>query len=133
MFKHNDCFLKTKLLFTVCTKWNFIKLQNVCDPFIRMFFWNKCFLPRRFHFINHFSKIHRSVLCEITTDLLYFWDMYDVSLGRSTDYLSRTNVLVWFRFFKEKRDSNTGVFQWNLWNFQEQWWLLLKTRNITHS
>ena len=25
---------------------------------------------------------------------------------------------------------NTGVFLWNLWNFPEQWWLLLKTRNI---
>ena len=31
---------------------------------------------------------------------------------------------------RNKRDSNTGVFLWNLRNFPEQWWLLLKTRNI---
>ena len=35
-----------------------------------------------------------------------------------------------FIILRKKRDSNTGVFLWNLWNFQEQWWLLLKTRNI---
>ena len=29
-----------------------------------------------------------------------------------------------------KKDSNAGVFLWSMWNFQEQWWLLLKTRNI---
>ena len=29
-----------------------------------------------------------------------------------------------------KRDSNSGVFKWNLWNFQKQWWLPLKTCNI---
>ena len=33
-------------------------------------------------------------------------------------------------FQRKKRDSNKGVFLWNLWNFQEQWWLLLKTCNI---
>ena len=81
-------------------------------------------------FVNHFPKIHRSVLRKITIDLLFFWDVYDVSLGRRTDYSSRRNVFIWFRHFKEKGDSNTGVFLWNLWNFQEQKWLLLKTRNI---
>ena len=28
----------------------------------------------------HFLKIHRNVLRKITTDLLYFWDVYDVNL-----------------------------------------------------
>ena len=31
-------------------------------------------------FINHFPKIHRSVLHKITIDLFYFWDTYDVNL-----------------------------------------------------
>ena len=30
--------------------------------------------------INHFPKIHRSVLRKITVDLLYFSDVYDVNL-----------------------------------------------------
>ena len=29
----NDCFLKTKQTFTICSKQNFIKLQNVRDPY----------------------------------------------------------------------------------------------------
>ena len=35
-----------------------------------------------------------------------------------------------FIISRVKKDSNTVVFLWNLWNFQEQWWFLLKTRNI---
>ena len=35
-----------------------------------------------------------------------------------------------FIILRKKTDSKTGVFLRNLWNFQEQWWLLLKTRNI---
>ena len=50
-------------------------------------------------FSNHFTKIHRSVLREITIDLLYFWDVYDVNLwekkfGRSTGYSCRTNIFI---------------------------------------
>ena len=87
-------------------------------------------------FINHFLKIHRSVLRKITIDLLYFLNVYDVNLwkenfGRSMACSCRTNDFKGKNHFKEKkRDSNTGVFLWNLWNFPEQWWLLLKTRNI---
>ena len=33
-YKHNEFFLKTKETFTVCTKENFIKLQNVSDPYL---------------------------------------------------------------------------------------------------
>ena len=35
-----------------------------------------------------------------------------------------------FIISRKKRGSNTGLFLWNLWKFQEQWWLLLKTCNI---
>ena len=92
----------------------------------------KCFFKV---FMNHFPKIHRSVLRKIAIDLLYFWDVYDVNLLeenfiRSTTRSCRTNVFEGKNRFKEKRDSNTGVFLWNLWNFPKQWWLLLKTRNI---
>ena len=38
--------------------------------------------------------------------------------------------LYYFIILRKKRDSNIGAFLWNLWNFQEQWWLLLKTCNI---
>ena len=33
-YKDNDCFQKTKQTFAKCAKQNFIKLQNVCDPYI---------------------------------------------------------------------------------------------------
>ena len=36
------------------------------------------FFSRCFH--NHFQKTNRSVLCKRTTDLLYFWDVYDINL-----------------------------------------------------
>ena len=51
-------------------------------------------------FLNHFPKIHSSVLRKITIGLLYFWDVYDVNLrenknfGRSTSYSCRTNVYI---------------------------------------
>ena len=35
-----------------------------------------------------------------------------------------------FIILRERRDSDTSVFVWNLWNFQGKWWLLLKTPNI---
>ena len=85
--------------------------------------------------INHFPKIHRSVPCKITIDLLYFRDVYDVNLWEknlaevrliSAEQMSLYNFII----LRKKRDSNTVVFLWNLWNFQEQWWLLLKTHNI---
>ena len=49
--------------------------------------------------INHFPRIHRSVLRKITIGLLYFWDVYDINLweknfGRSTIYSCRTNVFI---------------------------------------
>ena len=45
-------------------------------------------------FINHFPKIHRSVLCKIAIDPLYFWDIYDIYLweknySRSTTYKAK--------------------------------------------
>ena len=91
------------------------------------------------------KKPHRSFLCKITIDLLYFWDVYDINLweknfDRNTAYSCRANEMSlcnfiilrkkqWSESFL-KRDSNTGVFMWNLWNFQEQWWLLLKTQSM---
>ena len=50
-------------------------------------------------FSFHFPKIHRSVLCKITIDLYYFWDVYDVNLweknlGKSTAYSCRTNAFI---------------------------------------
>ena len=41
-----------------------------------------------------------------------------------------TNVFIQFHHFKEKRGCNTVVYLFILWNFQEQQWLLLKTRNM---
>ena len=101
----------------------------------------KCFFKV---LINLFPKIHRSVLCKIAIDLLYFWDVYDVSLSEENFCRSMARSCraeIWLvqaeqMSFKEKiilrkkRDSKAGVFLWNLWNFPEQWCLLLKTRNI---
>ena len=41
-----------------------------------------------------------------------------------------TNVFIQLHHFKEKRGYNTVVYLFILWNFQEQQWLLLKTRNM---
>ena len=92
----------------------------------------KCFFKA---FINHFPKVHRSVVHKITIDLLYFWDVYDVNLweenfGRSTACSCRTNVFQGKNHFKGKERLQHRWNLWNLWNFPEQWWLFLETRNI---
>ena len=80
-YKHNDCVLKTKQTFAICTKQNFIKPQNFCVPIYIDLFVVKWMLLFFFEvFINRLPKIHRSVLRKITIDLLYFWDVYDVNL-----------------------------------------------------
>ena len=164
----NDCFLKTKQTFTICSKQNFIKLQNVRDPYeyiyiyiyIYIYLHRYVFCPsqdssvwlgltsREWYdrsaqsikcwalpkcgvlnkqksfcshqcspecssyiyiyilyiyiyiwffffnvFINHFLKIHRSVLSKITIDLLYFWDACAINLSRSMAY-SRRSVFI---------------------------------------
>ena len=58
-------------------------------------------------FLNHFPKIHRSVLRKITIDPLYFWDIYDVNLWeknfeRKTAYLWRPNIFIQFHHSKQK-------------------------------
>ena len=82
-------------------------------------------------FINHFLKIHSSVLHKIT-DLLYFRNANDVSQFFAEVGLIHAEQLYLYNFIilRKKRDSNTSVFPWNLGKFQEQWRLLLKTRNI---
>ena len=40
------------------------------------------------------NKPLQYVLRKKTIDLLYFWDVYDINVGRSTDYSSRRNVLI---------------------------------------
>ena len=68
---------------------NFVKkkLQNRCfsvniakflrTPFFLQNTSGGCFCNVQ---VIHFPKIHRSVLCKIIIDLLYFWDVYDVNL-----------------------------------------------------
>ena len=68
-------------------------------------------------FINHFPKIHRNVPCKITIDLLYFKDAHGISLSEKNS--SKTNVFIKFHHFKGKKDSNTGLFLWNLSNSHE--------------
>ena len=80
-------------------------------------------------FINHFRKIHGSVLHNRSIVFLkWLWrQSMRKKFGRSTAYSCRTAEqmsLYHLNILREKRDSNTGVFLWNFWNFQEQWWLL---------
>ena len=76
-----------------------------------MFFFNV--------FINHFPKIHRSVLCKITIDLLYFemfvTSIYEekVSARVQLIYAEQTSLYN-FIILRKKRDSNKGVFPRNL-------------------
>ena len=65
------------------------------------------FLDFFIFFINHFPKIHRSVLCEIAIDSLYFWDIYDNlwenNFGKSTAYSCITNIFIQSHHCKEKK------------------------------
>ena len=97
----------------------------------RYVLWKKWFFFNVF--INHIPKIHRNVLHKII-DLLYFWDNYDINLWEKIPAEVRLihaeqMALYNFLILKKERDFNTGIFLWKLWNFQEQWWLLLKTSN----
>ena len=61
----------------------------------------------------HFPKIHRGVLCKITIDLLYFWDVYDVSLweknfGRSASYSCLIQISL-YKFYRIKKTFDTAV------------------------
>ena len=89
----------------------------------------------QFHFLGfllyHFQKIHRKVLCKITIDLLYFWDVYDINLweknfGSSTAYSCRTNIFYINFIVLRKNDrhswrlnksSKTFQINRNLWVF----------------
>ena len=83
---------------TIANK-NFISLPSGSGYFIFRSPWDILPCVLVLFFLKHFPKIHRSVLCKIKIDLLYFWDVYDVNLweknfGRSTAYSCRTNVFI---------------------------------------
>ena len=59
-------------------------------------------------FINHFPKIHRSVLHKITIDLLYFWDVYDANLWEKNS--GRSNIS---RYIFQARNSHWEAFPKN--------------------
>ena len=76
-----------------------------------MFFFNV--------FINHFPKIHRSVLCKITIDLLYFemfvTSIYEEKVSARVQLIYAEQISLYnFIILRKKRDSNKGVFLQNL-------------------
>ena len=106
-----------KIKFHETSKWLWPVYTDVCCE-VNIFFVAWCF--------------HGSVLHKMKIDPLYFWDIYDVNLWEKNlaevrliyaEQISLYNVII----LGKKRDSSTDVFLWNYWNFQEQWWLLLKT------
>ena len=67
-YKHNDCFLKTKQTFTICTT-----SENFKMSVTRRYRYSCCEMNVFFNvFINHFQKIYKSILRKITIDQLYF-------------------------------------------------------------
>ena len=62
--------------------------------------------------------------------LLLFLILWEKKFGRSATCHEGQMSLYNFIILRKKRNSNTGVFLWNLWNFQEQCWLLLKTQKL---
>ena len=62
---------------------NFISLPSGSGYFIFKSPWDILTCVFVLFFLKHFTKIHRSVLCKIKINLLYFWDVYS----------SRTNSL----------------------------------------
>ena len=116
---------KIKLIMSVTHIYIYIYIYFCCEMNVFFFFSV---------FINNFSKIHRNVLRKITKDLLYFWDIHDINLWEKNSaevQLIHAKQMLLYNFIisRKKRDSKTSVFLWNLWNFQKQWWLLLKTSN----
>ena len=59
-------------------------------------------------FINHFPKIHRSVLRKIAIDLLYFWDVHDANLWEKNS--GRSNIS---RYIFQGRSSHWEAFPKN--------------------
>ena len=76
-------------------KINFIKLQNVCDPYIYIdMFVKKWIFFRRF---RKSPQFHRSVLRKMTKDLWYFWDIYETRSPSPT--LNSVSDFKFFVFF----------------------------------
>ena len=82
-------------------------------------------------FINHFMKIQRSVFHKITLDLLYFWGIYNINLWENK-LLAEAQLVHAVSSFQGKKDLQHRCVPVEFVNFQEQWWLLLKTCNIIY-
>ena len=89
------------------------------------------------------KKPHRNFLCKIYWSIVFLRRLWHQSMRKiflteirliHAEQMSLYNFIIlrkkqWSENFL-KRYSNTGVFMWNSWNFQEQWWLLLKTHSM---
>ena len=51
---------------------SFEKIGNITFFIILLFYQIVCYNQEIYSLSGHFPKIHRSVLCQITIDLLYF-------------------------------------------------------------
>ena len=90
------------------------KIGNITFFIILLFYQIVCYNQEIYSLSGHFPKIHRSALCQITIDLLYFWDVYDINLrekkfGRSTAYSCRTNAL--YNFIVLRKNNR---YSWRL-------------------
>ena len=95
------------------------KLQNVYGPHYR------CVCCEMNFFFSSFSQITFQVFSMRHVNLWERKKYIEEVLLIHAEQVSLYNFII----LREKRDSNTGVFLWNLRNFQEWWWLILKTRN----
>ena len=94
-YKHNDCFFKDKTnLYNMYEKKLYKTLKYLWPVHIDMYFlkWMVFFDV----FINHFLKIHRSFLCQITIDLLYFkkflTSIYEKKLRQTYGLQGRSSI-----------------------------------------
>ena len=80
--------------------------------------------------IQHIPKIHRSALCKITIDLLYFWDVSDVNLWKKisaevrfihAEQMSSDNFIV----LRKKNRHSWRPNLWVFWNYYIPLLLLL--------
>ena len=107
-YKHNDSFLKTKQTFALCSKYNFIKLQNVCDPYIYRYVCGEMTVFFFEFFINHFQEIHRSVLRNIAINLFMF-ENFMTSISAEIQIIPAEESSL-YNFFKEKKRLQHGCF-----------------------
>ena len=99
------------ILYVLWTYYSLLyKLLHIVNVFKYLFLLSENKNKESYYYCTvHFPEIHRIVLRKITTDLLYFWDVYDVNLWEKKIsaearliYAEQTSLYNFHRFKKKQ-------------------------------